>query len=236
MPAPKLVALSSYRQRASWAAWEREAALVPAAYVDCVAAVGARPVVVPPAHGRGADFEGARRVVEAVDAMVLVGGADVDPARYGDEPHERTGAPQPGRDDNELALLTAALESAKPVLAICRGMQLLNVHLGGTLDQHIPDALGHEEHQPAPGCFGEVKVHASAGTAVQAAMGEHFTVACCHHQAVDVLGRGLVVAARSDDDVVEAIELEGAPFVVGVQWHPEETADLRLFEALVAAC
>ena len=230
-----VVGVTTYRQRSSWGPWDRDAAVLPASYLDCVAAVGARPVLLPPGGAPSADPRAATDVVEALDALVLVGGGDVDPRRYGRSPHPATAGVSAGRDESESLLLAAALRADLPVLAICRGMQLLAVERGGSLHQHLPDVVGAATHQPAPGCFAPVRVTLEPGSLVAKAMGEVATVRCSHHQAVDVAGDGLVVTARAADGVVEAVELSGARFVVGVQWHPEEDADLRLFRALVEA-
>jgi gamma-glutamyl-gamma-aminobutyrate hydrolase PuuD len=114
-------------------------------------------------------------------------------------------------------------------------MQLLNVDLGGTLFQHVPDVVGSDAHQPARGCFADVEVTTDAGSAVAKILGERTTVRCSHHQAIDRLGDGLVVTARAADGLIEAVELPGARFVVGVQWHPEEEGDTRPFRALLDA-
>jgi gamma-glutamyl-gamma-aminobutyrate hydrolase PuuD len=134
-----------------------------------------------------------------------------------------------------LALLAAALDADLPVLAICRGLQVLNVHLGGTLIQDVPDVVGNSGHRPAPGRFGPVEVHIEAGTLLSKAMGESAVVSCSHHQAIDALGTGLVVTAHAADGLIEAAELPARRFVLGVQWHPEQDRDLRVFEALVRA-
>lgn len=233
--AAALVGVTTYRQEATWGPWRRPAALAPAAYVDCVAAAGGRPLLLPPAQGPGAADDSAAAVVDALDALVLVGGGDVDPARYGAVADAATGGVNRERDDSELALVAAALAAGLPVLAVCRGLQILNVHLGGTLVQHLPDVVGHRGHQPETGCFGPTEVRTEPGSRVAAVMGSTATVACSHHQAVDALGRGLVVTARAADGVVEAVELPSAPFVVGVEWHPEEDGDVRLFRALIEA-
>jgi gamma-glutamyl-gamma-aminobutyrate hydrolase PuuD len=236
-PAP-LVGVTTYQQEATWGPWNRPAAVLATAYLDCVASAGGRPVMLPPFRTSGDDARQdatASGVVGALGALVLVGGGDIDPARYGQEPHPATAGVDAGRDTSELALLGAALETGLPVLAICRGMQLLNVQLGGTLVQHVPDVVGTDAHQPARGCFADVRVATGPGSVTAKILGETATVRCSHHQAIDRLGRGLVVTARSADGLAEAVELKSAPFVVGVQWHPEEDADLRLFEALLDA-
>ena len=227
-----VVGVTTYCQQASWGPWDRVAALVPATYVASVAAAGARPVLVPPCDVRHGE-EAAAAVVDALDALVLAGGGDIDPARYGQAAHAATAGVDPGRDASEMALLQAALAADLPVLAICRGMQLLNVHLGGTLIQHVPDAVGHAGHQPAAGCFAEVEVRTEAGSLAADVVGASTVVRCSHHQAVAETGAGLAVTARAEDGLVEAVELTAARFVLGVQWHPEENGDVRLFDALV---
>jgi len=233
--ATPVVGVTTYRQQAVWGPWDRLAAVLPATYLERVAAAGARPVLLPPCAANGGGADAASAVVDAIDALVLVGGGDVDPARYGQPTHPATSAVDPVRDADELAVLRAALAADLPVLAICRGMQLLNVQLGGTLVQHVPDVVGHDGHQPARGCFADVEVTTEPGSVVAEILGETATVRCSHHQAVDRLGDGLVVSARSADGLAEAVELPVARFVVGVQWHPEEVPDLRLFEAVASA-
>jgi gamma-glutamyl-gamma-aminobutyrate hydrolase PuuD len=230
-----LIGVTTYRQQTSWGPWDRLAAVLPTSYTDSVASAGGYPVLLPPFIGGHNEDAVACGVVDALDALVLVGGGDIDPARYGQSPHDAASGVDPIRDASELALLRAALGAALPVLAICRGMQLLNVQLGGTLIQHVPDVVGNDGHQPARGCFVDVEVTTEAGSLTAKILGDKATVRCSHHQAIDRVGDGLVVTARSADGIAEAVELPGAHFVVGVQWHPEEDADRRLFEALLAA-
>jgi gamma-glutamyl-gamma-aminobutyrate hydrolase PuuD len=230
-----IVGVTTYRQQASWGSWDRLAAVLPASYPQCVSASGGRPVLLAPCEGRGSAPSSAAAVVDVLDALVLSGGGDVDPDRYGQAPHAATSGVDLLRDADEFALVAAALEADLPLLAICRGMQVLDVLLGGTLLQHVPDAVGHDGHQPARGCFADVEVATEPGSTLAELLGEAATVRCSHHQSVDRLGKGLVATARSADGVVEGIELPSRRFVVGVQWHPEEQSDLRLFEALVEA-
>ena len=230
-----LVGVTTYRQDATWGPWERPAAVLPVSYVDCVAGAGGRPLLLPPSEGPGGDEASVGDVVSILDALVLVGGGDVDPARYGAIPDPATSGVSHRRDDSELELLGAALAADLPVLAICRGMQLLNVHLGGSLLQHLPDVVGHSGHRPAAGCFGPTVVVVEPGSLLSKIVDESVTVQCSHHQAVDRLGVGLAATAWAPDGVVEAVELSSAPFVVGVEWHPEEDSDQRLFEALIGA-
>jgi len=232
--ATPIVGVTTYHQEASWGPWDRVAAVLPDSYVETVAAAGGYPVLLPPSSISGG-VDAARSVIGVLDALVLVGGGDVDPALYGQSPDPATAAVDPERDAHELALLRGALDADLPVLAICRGMQLLNVDLGGTLFQHVPDVVGHESHQPARGCFADVEVTTEPGSLVAKLVGETSTVRCSHHQAVDRIGESLVVTAKSGDGLIEALELPGARFVVGVQWHPEEEGDVRLFRGLLEA-
>jgi putative glutamine amidotransferase len=246
-PRPRpLVGVTTYRQVTSWWAWERDAALVPGPYLDVIEAAGGQPVLIPPGRppgpGSADPCQGAvisrgdrNALVGALDGLVLIGGGDIGADRYGQDDDPRNGGSNPPRDDLELGLLDAALGADLPVLAVCRGIQLLNVYLGGDLVQQLPDVLGSNAHQPRPGTFGAITVTTEPGSTVHRLLGERLDVLCCHHQSVGALGRDLVVTARSADGVVEAVELPGRRFVVGVQWHPEEAGDRRLFEALVEA-
>jgi putative glutamine amidotransferase len=224
-----VVGVTTYFEAARWMVWERPAAVLPWSYVDGVAAAGGVPVLLPPVPA------GAREAVRAVDALVLAGGADVDPVRYGEALHPAT-VVRPDRDSWELALLHAALDRGLPVLAICRGAQLLNVACGGTLHQHLPELTGQAGHQPAPGVFGASRVRVRPGSRLAGILGTGADVSCYHHQGVDRLGDGLLAAAWAQDGTVEAVEHTVHRFVLGVQWHPEEDPDdRRLFAALVDA-
>ena len=229
---PPLVGITTYGERAAYGIWDNEAVLIPRTYTDAMLAAGGIPVLLPPRPEAAA-------AVDRLDAVVLAGGPDVGPDRYGAAADPRTGVPRPERDAAELAVLQRALAVGIPVLGVCRGIQLLNVGLGGTLTQHLPDAVGHTDHNPRPTVFGRTEVELEPGSRVHRAEGDATTtVACHHHQALDRLGDGLVVTARAADGTVEAVELAGHDFVVGVQWHPEydtAAAEVRLFAALVAA-
>lgn len=227
-PAP-VVGLTSYREQARYWYWDHSATLLPDSYVDLVVAAGGVPVVLPAVPA-------AATAVDALDALVLTGGSDIDPAHYGAAAHPSIGPARAERDRTELAAVRIALRRGIPVLGICRGAQLLNVALGGTLHQHLPDVVGHDRHGATPPVFGTIDVALEPGSVVGTLLGATAQVRCLHHQAVDRLGDGLVVSARADDGVVEAIELAAHPFVVGVQWHPEQDlTDTRLMRALVAA-
>jgi gamma-glutamyl-gamma-aminobutyrate hydrolase PuuD len=225
-----IVGLTTYQEPARFGVWDTEAALLPRSYVDAVSRAGGTPVLLPP---QAATTE---VVLPALDALVLTGGADVDPARYGQSPGRHTGTPRRDRDTGEFVLLDAALAAELPVFGVCRGMQVLNVALGGTLTQHLPDAVGHTEHQPAPGVFGDTRVALAAGSRAAAILGPTSTVRCYHHQALAEVAADLVVSGRAEDGTVEAVERPGPGFVLGVQWHPEtDPDDDRLFRALVDA-
>ncbi|MBW5483306.1 gamma-glutamyl-gamma-aminobutyrate hydrolase family protein [Streptomyces bambusae] len=230
MPQPPLIGITTYLAHAQWGEWDLPAAVLPAAYVDCVRASGGRAVLLPPDAP-----EAAADVVERLDAIILAGGEDLDPALYGAVPHPRTGPPVRERDRWERAVLAAGLARDIPVLGVCRGMQLMNVHEGGTLIQHLPDSVGHDGHNPCRGHFCAHAVTTVPGTRVGARSPGTHEVATHHHQAVDRLGAGLIVAARAADGTVEAIESTRYRFAVGVQWHPEMGVDAPVVQALVAA-
>nr|WSW58312.1 gamma-glutamyl-gamma-aminobutyrate hydrolase family protein [Streptomyces sp. NBC_00998] len=230
MTQPPLIGLTTYLADARWGEWDLPAAVLPAAYAGCLQAAGGRAVLLPPdAPSAAAD------VVARLDAIVLTGGEDVDPALYGARPHPRTGPPVRERDRWEQAVLAAGLARDIPVLGVCRGMQLMNVHAGGTLIQHLPDRVGHHGHNPDRGHFCAHTVTTAPGTRIGALLPGTREVATHHHQAVDRLGAGFIVAARAADGTVEAIESTRHRFAVGVQWHPEMAVDTPVVHALVDA-
>jgi gamma-glutamyl-gamma-aminobutyrate hydrolase PuuD len=222
-----VIGITSYAQEASWGVWRLPAALVPLAYVDAIERAGGRAVVIPPAED---DVE---ETLDALDGIVFSGGADVDPAHYGAEPHPQTDVPQARRDAGEMALLHAALERDLPTLAICRGFQLLNVARGGNLVQHLPEHVGHDDHKQVPGEFAVHPVEVKEGSRLATIVGATSDVTSHHHQALGAVGDGLVECAWAADGTLEAVEDPARRFVVGVQWHPEAGEDDALFEALV---
>jgi putative glutamine amidotransferase len=231
-----LVGVTTYVADTAWGSWERRAAVLPEAYFELVAAAGGRPLLLPPpSSAPGGPESGALEVVDVLDALVLTGGGDLDPATYGETPDPEVSGVDPNRDASERALLAAALRADMPVLAICRGCQVLNVELGGTLHQHLPDVVGNLDHRSAPMVFGDVEVTTVPGTVTASVFGATTTVRCSHHQSIRELGRGLVATAHARDGVIEAVEAPSARFVLAVQWHPEEGMDQRPFDALVEA-
>lgn len=225
-----LIGITTYREEAAWGVWRQAADVLPAQYALAVEAAGGAPVLLPPVAAPGA----AAAVIARLDGLVVAGGADVDPVRYGASPHARTGGARADRDCWELALIGAARDVDLPLLGICRGMQLLAVQAGGTLEQHTPDRVGDDRHSPGGDAFGSIDVETVPGTRLAALAGVRLTVNCHHHQAV-AAHPGFVVAARSGDGTLEAIEDPGSRFRLGVQWHPETAVDAGLFAGLVAA-
>jgi gamma-glutamyl-gamma-aminobutyrate hydrolase PuuD len=222
-----VIGITTYLTRAAWGAWDLEAALVPASYVRAVAAAGGVPLLVPP----GAP---AAEVLATVDGLVFSGGSDLDPSLYGAAAHAETAGVVRERDEFELELMQAALAADLPLLAICRGSQVLNVARGGGIEQHLPDVVGHEQHREIPGTFSEHPVSVVPGTRLESVVGAATDVRSHHHQGYGELGVGLVEAARAPDGTLEAVEAPDRRFAVGVLWHPEEDEDRALFEALVA--
>jgi putative glutamine amidotransferase len=225
-----VVGLTTYREVAAWGVWNARADLLPTEYAAAVEAAGGVPVLLPPVALASA----APRVVARVDALMVCGGADVDPARYGAEPHARTTGWRPDRDAWELALLDAAEEAGLPVLGICRGMQLMAVHGGGSLDQHTPDLVGHDTHSPGGDAYGEVEVRTEPGSRLAALIGARATVSCHHHQSV-ASHPGFTPVARAVDGTLEAMEGTGDRWCLAVQWHPETRVEVGLTAGLVAA-
>jgi putative glutamine amidotransferase len=219
-------------EHAAWGSWrETLANLSPRSYSLTVQAAGGLAVLLPPDD---AVAEQPGELLELVDGLLLAGGSDVDPTTYGARPHPQTGPTWPERDRFELALAHAALERDMPVLGVCRGMQMLNVALGGTLDQHLDDT---ETHRHTPGAFSDHDVRLAEGSLAARVVGsDRAAVKSHHHQGVDELGEGLVAVGWSEgDEVVEAIELPGKRFALGVLWHPEEDERSRVIASLVDA-
>jgi putative glutamine amidotransferase len=226
-----LVGISTYRQDADWSSWKSVVAdIIPAAYAESVAAVGAAAVLVPPVESADA----ARAIVGRLDALIIAGGADVNPLRYGAAPDAAVTRWYDDRDASEMWLLDAARDVSLPVLGICRGMQIMAVHAGGALIQHLPDALGHALHSGLGNEYGEIPVNVEPGHRISALVDPTLIAQCHHHQAV-ASHPGFVATARDSDGVLQAMESDGDRFELAVQWHPETGQDKGLFAGLVAA-
>jgi putative glutamine amidotransferase len=216
----------------SWGPWrDVPSSIMPLSYSGAVQAAGALALLLPPDD---AVAERPDELLDLIDGLMLAGGCDVDPASYGARPHPETGETSPERDRFELALAHRAIERDLPVLGVCRGMQLLNVATGGTILQHMPDLVGHHEHRHSPGQFSDHEVRLEEGSLAARAVGAATTaVKSHHHQGVDELGEGLVATGwASEDGVVEAVELEGRPYALGVLWHPEQDERSRVVGSL----
>jgi putative glutamine amidotransferase len=229
------IGVTAATERVSYGVWNEIPAFIsPARYVEAVQRAGGRPVLLPPDPEDAGD---PAQVLDLLDALVVTGGAgDLDPALYGDERHPETGPVQEERDAYELALVRSALEREMPVLGICRGMQVLNTVYGGTIEQHLPDVLGHEEHRHTPGTFADHEVRLVPDSLAARAAGSERTAAKSHHhQGIKEVGEGLRVTGWAvGDDAVEALEDPSCPFVLGVLWHPEEDENSQLIMALVS--
>jgi putative glutamine amidotransferase len=223
-----LVGVTAYVEQARFGAWDVPAALIPLSYVQAIERAGGRALVVPPTE------EGVEETLDALDGLLLSGGSDLDPSLYGADAHAETRHVRPERDRAELALLRGALSRDLPVLAVCRGSQVLNVARGGDLVQHLPEAVGNEAHRETAGVFSEHGVKVDPDSRLGGIVGDSVEVKSHHHQGYGELGEGLRVVARADDGTIEAVEDPERRFAVGVLWHPEEGEDAALFEALVA--
>ena len=231
-----VIGICAALERARWSVWDEEAVLLPRSYLTAVERAGGLAVMLPPDRAGGEDPS---QLLALIDGLVLAGGADIDPAFYGQEAQPDTTDTVPERDAFEIAMARAAIERDMPLLGICRGMQLLNVACGGTLLQHLPQRFGHHEHRRVVGSFdgADHDVELRDGTLAMRVVGErrHATKSH-HHQGIDRLGEGLEVSGVSALDALpEAIELTGARFVLGVQWHPEADETSSVIGALVAA-
>jgi gamma-glutamyl-gamma-aminobutyrate hydrolase PuuD len=222
-----VIGITAYVEEASYGPWTGLHTLVPHSYVRAVERAGGRPVVLPPGE------EAIEETLDALHGIIFSGGSDLDPAAYGAEAHPQTSPDRPERDRGELSLLEGALARDMPVLAVCRGSQVMNVARGGDLVQHLPEVVGDEKHKQTPGQFADHDVRLDPASRAGALLGEHAHVKSHHHQGYGRIGRGLRETAWADDGTVEGLEDPGKRFAVGVLWHPEEGGDAALFEALV---
>jgi putative glutamine amidotransferase len=228
-----VIGLTSYLEPAKWGAWDQPAALIPWNYVNKLQNAGASVVILPP----DADNHDA---ISRLDGLVMAGGADIEPARYGEVHQEGTDKPRVERDASELGLYRAAREANLPVFGICRGLQIMAVAHGGSLHQHLPDVVGNTLHRDAPGTFNNHGATFTPGSLIARLVGAtEVTVNSSHHQAVNSPG-DLTVTGYAEDGTIEVCEDPSAEFVLGVQWHPEfsndEQVSENLFRAFVKAC
>jgi putative glutamine amidotransferase len=232
-PPVPVIGLVGALERAQWSVWDAEVVLSPRNYIDAITRAGGLPLVIPPVSG--VDPE---RLLDTLDGVLLIGGADLDPASYGAERHPTTVGTNAERDAFEIALTQAAWDRELPFLGICRGMQVMNVAAGGTLVQHLPEDVGHEDHRRSLGSFDDADhdvVLDPGSLAAEAAGEEHHGTKSHHHQGVERIGEGLVVTGRAPrDDLPEALERPGGGFALGVQWHPEADETSRVIGAFVA--
>jgi putative glutamine amidotransferase len=223
-----VIGITAYVEQARWGAWDTTAALVPYAYVRQVEDAGGRALVIPPSAGDPTE------ILRLLDGLILSGGADLDPATYGQQPHTQTTGVRPDRDGAELPLLGAAMQEDLPVLGICRGMQVMSVHAGGALEQHLPDLVGTDVHRPATGVYGDHAVRLAERSQIAAVLGDEAKIKSYHHQGVADAG-SLTVVGWAEDGTIEAVEDPAHRFAIGVLWHPEVGDDPRIFQALVDA-
>ncbi|MDQ3867773.1 MAG: gamma-glutamyl-gamma-aminobutyrate hydrolase family protein [Actinomycetota bacterium] len=222
-----VIGITTYAEQARWGVWDVPTALAPMSYVSAVTSAGGRPLLVPPSE------DAIDETLDALDGLLFSGGSDLDPSLYGAEPHPTVNGTRPDRDRAELALMRAALGRDMPVLAVCRGMEVMNVALGGDLVQHLPDVVGHENHKHTPGVFGDHDVDVEPESRLGAVLGNRAPVKSHHHQGVGRLGSGLVDVAWAEDGTIEGVEDPGRRFALGVLWHPEQGEDFELFRTLV---
>jgi gamma-glutamyl-gamma-aminobutyrate hydrolase PuuD len=222
-----VIGVTTYAEEATWGGWTEPAAFVPLAYVRAVAHAGGRALLVPPAEN------GVDETLDALDAIIFSGGGDLDPETYGAEAHPETKEINGERDSAELALLEAALVRDMPVLAVCRGSQLLNVARGGDLVQHLPEIVGHDRHRHEHAAMADHEVTVESESRLGSVLGDHAPVKSSHHQGFGRIGDGLRASAWAEDGTTEAVEDPSHRFALGVLWHPEEGEDFALFAALV---
>lgn len=233
LPRRPVIGITSYLEPVDRAPWRQQLSVtLPATYAEKVLAAGGVPVVIPPMSD--ADTAWAEQVLSVLDALIISGGADVEAVRYGATSDTSAQEARPDRDASELTLAAVSREIDLPTLGICRGMQIMAVQAGGALIQHLPDVVGHEGHSPSPGVWSSHRVMTEPGTLLAQILGAEVTCPTYHHQGV-ATAPGYDVVARAEDGVIEGLHDPAARWRLGVQWHPEQGDDPRLFDALVAA-
>ena len=223
-----IIGITTYAEQTRFGSWDVPAAVIPWSYVQAVENAGGRALLVPPSH------DGVDETLDALDGILFSGGSDVEPSLYGAEAHPETTGIRPERDRAELALMQAALTRDLPMLAVCRGFEILNVARGGDLVQHLPDVVGDDKHKETNGVFSDHEVEIAEDTRLGTLLGQRAPVKSHHHQGVGRIGEGLVETARAPDGTIEGLEDPSQRFTLAVLWHPEEGEDAALFEELVA--
>jgi len=225
-----IIGITGELEAARWGNWIREAVVSPVSYTRAVERAGGTPVILPPVPAGSVPV-----LIAGLGGLVLTGGRDIDPSLYDEAPHAQTDIPDHRRDRFELILTRAAIDADLPFLAIGRGLHILNVARGGTITQHLPDRLGNESHKPDPVKMTTPDLQIAAASKLSGVLGETAQVPAAHHQAINRIGTDLLTVAWTPDQVVEALEVQGHRWGLGVQWNPEDGDDPRLFEALIAA-
>ena len=227
------IGLSTYRTPGQMTIYDTDLAVLPAQYIETVTRAGGLAVMIPP---QPITLEQATSILEGLDGLIITGGADINPARYGQDKGPHTQDSEVLRDTLEDTLLTAARQLTLPILGICRGAQMLNVHLGGTLHQHLPDVVGHDRYRVGDGVFHPEPMTITEGSWLHQILGDQEVSGhVYHHQAIDQVAPGVVVTARGFDGTIQGIEMEDYPFGLAVQWHPEENLDdVRIVQGLIS--
>lgn len=231
---PPLIGLSTYRSPAQMDGYDTEFVALPAQYLEAITRGGGVGILIPP---QPLDATEAARILGGLDGLVICGGWDIHPSRYGQEPGDKMEVTDSLRDETENTLLGVALDYDMPVLGICRGAQMLNVHLGGTLHQHVPDVTGSDRYRKPGALFTNEDMSLEPHSRLAEIFSGDTTVPgpVQHHQAIDQVAPGLVVSARGPDGIIQGVEAPEKNFCVAVQWHPEENLeDVRVFDALVS--
>lgn len=226
-----LIGITTYRERTRWGVWDTDAVVLHGAYATAIRCAGGTPVLLPPTEQPA---QAAADILAKLDGLVIAGGADLDPGLYGQQPETHTAGWRSDRDAWEIALLRAAEDRDIAVLGICRGMQVMAAHAGGTLIQHLPDVVDHRQHSPGGDAFGTIDVDVTPGSRLADLVGTQLQVDCHHHQGV-AAHPGFTPVAHATDGTLEAMDRTERPFWLGVQWHPEVTEDAGLFSGLVQA-
>ena len=227
------IGLSTYRTPGQMTIYDTELAVLPAQYIEAVTRAGGLAVMIPP---QPLTPDQATSLLQGLDGLIITGGADINPARYGQEKDPHTQDSEDLRDALEDTLLGAARALGMPILGICRGAQMLNVHLGGTLHQHLPDVVGHDRYRVGDGVFHPEPMSITEGSLLHKILGDTEVPGhVYHHQAIDRVAPGLTVTARGFDGTIQGIEMTDYPFGLAVQWHPEENLDdVRIIQGLIS--